>query len=148
MGYRRLTGDWEKLNEYKNNYWSLFLKKMTAEPHVFIRNSVRNMFWMWDKYFLFPYSDSFYPRFTPLIRTINITLIFLFFVGILSYAIKTTWKDILLVFCLALFFYTTVLFSVATNETRHTIFYYSFLSLWAGYGVTVLFDRYNTIRRK
>lgn len=148
FGYRQLTGDWEKMEEYKKEYFRLFLKKLATVPHVFFGNSVRNMIWMWDKYFLFPYKDPLYPRFTPVIRTLNIILISLFFVGIFSYGDKKRWKDALFIISVILFFYTTVIFSVATNETRHTIFYYSFICLWAGYGVTILFDTYNTIRRK
>jgi 4-amino-4-deoxy-L-arabinose transferase-like glycosyltransferase len=130
------------IDNVKHKYFQLFLQKFQKEWPVFMKNTVRNMFWIWDKEHLSVYVDPYYPGDRWAVRIYNIILMALFFLGIGDFIIKRKgWKHPLVIFSAGMFLYITCLFTLISNETRHSMIFYPIIFLWAGYGITKVFNR-------
>jgi 4-amino-4-deoxy-L-arabinose transferase-like glycosyltransferase len=124
--------------EYEKMYKILFFQKIKTDWPVFVENTIRNMFWLWDKEHLYQYVDVFYPSDKWAIRVINICLLFFCFFGLVKYYIKNKaiyFHNQVVLFTLVIFCYITFVFSLVSNESRHTIAAYSLVIFWAGYGL-------------
>ncbi len=113
---------------HSEKYKQLLLSRLPKEWPTFISNIAVNIIWLWDKDHLYTYVDPFYPADRWPLRIINVALILLWAVGM----IKGARKEPVFLFSVLLFFYITFLFSLLSNESRHTLVYYPILSLWAG----------------
>lgn len=125
----------------KNKYQALFWQKVKGEWPLLIRNTVRNIFWLWDKDHLSYYTDPYYPADVWPLRIINLFSIGFFVFGIISFIGKKgkeVLKNPLFIFTLINILNITFLFSLVSNETRHSIYFYGLLYLWAGYGVSMV----------
>ncbi|MBI3955017.1 glycosyltransferase family 39 protein, partial [Candidatus Gottesmanbacteria bacterium] len=128
----------EEISQLRKKFQTLFWEKFKNEWPLFIRNIVRNIFWMWDKYILYPYEDPFYPKDTFFLRWFNIGSIALYFMGVICYIKKSrkeSFNNPLLVFTVLLFFYMTFTFTLVSNESRHSLPFYGLIYLWVGYGM-------------
>ena len=130
------------LSEKKKMYAALFWEKMKTDWPIFIKNTVRNVFFLWDKDHLFTYHDPFHPGDTLPLRAYNFGLFAFFFIGIGGYVKRKVkekgFMDPIVLFTLGLFLYITLIFSPVTNETRHSLPFYPLLFLWAGYGINII----------
>lgn len=135
----------------REKYTALFWKRFQSDWPFFLAITIQNMLFMWDKKHLFTYTDPFYPDDKIPLRIINLFLIILFFIAIQYYLFKDMRKSIknpLFIFTAAFFLYITFFYSLVTNETRHSIIFYGLLSLWAGYGISIVFDILKDIKLK
>lgn len=130
--------------KFREKYSMLFWEKIRHDWPIFMRNSLRNIFWMWDKEHLFAYADPFYPRDKWPLRIGNICVFILALIGLVK-GVRENRKQPeikrLAIFSFTLFFYMTFFFSLVTNETRHTVCFYPILILWAGYGLYLLLGK-------
>ena len=122
---------------------ALFWKRMQSEWPIYIARYIRHTFYLWDKYHLFTYNDPFYPRDEWALRTINWISIALSFIGLTWYIRQDVkrWREPLVLFTLLMFFYITLLFPLMSNESRHSLTFYSLLYLWAGVGVHTIITK-------
>jgi 4-amino-4-deoxy-L-arabinose transferase-like glycosyltransferase len=137
----------EYIPAFENNYKNLFFEKLKIDWPIYIKNSLRNMIWGWDKYHLSEFTDPYYPNDSYFIRIYNILLLLLFLVGFAMSILKKgkqLLRDQLILFTLLLFFYITIVFSLVGNESRHTLPFYPIIMLWAGNGlffIQILFQK-------
>ena len=124
--------------EYRKKYFNLFLQKMRSDWPVYIRNITRNMTWIWDKNHLAYYTDPFYPQDSRPLQIINFLSLALSFFGLGVYILREKLNAIrnpLFLFTIIIYLTITFIFTLASNETRHSLFAYSLVYLWAGFGV-------------
>lgn len=126
---------------FKKKYEGLFLQKIRREWPLFIRNTVRNIFWMWDKNHLYYYADPFYPLDSWPIITGNIALFMFGVYGFIKYIHKVKLNishSPMIIYTATMFLYITFVFSLVSNESRHSLPFYPLLFLWAGYGIGMI----------
>lgn len=124
--------------KYSQKYTALFWQKMKTDWPIFIKNISRNMFWIWDKDHLYTYVDPFYPSDRWVLRILNLGILGFSIVGIIKYIrrIKCAFqKNLVLLLTVALMLYITFVFTLVSNESRHSLAVYSLVMLWAGYGL-------------
>lgn len=129
---------------YEKKYQALFWQKFQKEWPLFFMNMARNMVFMWDKDHLYAYTDPFYPYDKIPLRIFNIALLFLFLAGVVAYLKREKLKTLhspLAVYTIFLFFYITFIFSLVSNESRHSMAFYSLMMLWAGRGVVKIGEK-------
>jgi 4-amino-4-deoxy-L-arabinose transferase-like glycosyltransferase len=134
---------------YDRQFRELILRKGVSDWVGFVSNWTRNMIWLWDRYFLYVYYDPFYPALEPLVRVLNIGLLTGFFSGLLKEALRSgrsLFTHPFTVFTIVVFLYVTFLFSLVSNETRHTVFFIPILTVWAAYGVDAVYCRIRRVR--
>lgn len=127
----------EKRAEHSQKYKKLFLERLPTDWPVFVHNTAWNIVWLWDKDHLYTYADPFYPLDQWPLRILNGILLVCFAIGIISYGFRErtrAWRQPLFLMSVLLFLYITFLFSLLSNESRHTLAFYPLLTLWAGYG--------------
>lgn len=127
----------EKKAEHSQKYKKLFLERLPADWPVFVHNIASNIVWLWDKDHLYTYADPFYPFDQWPLRILNGILFVCFAIGIIGYAVGERTRALrqpLFLMSVLLFLYITFLFSLLSNESRHSLAFYPFLILWAGYG--------------
>lgn len=131
----------EGLLQYNKKYTHLFWQNLKSSWPIFIKNLVTNMVMIWDKRYLYIYSDPFYPKYSWALR-ISTLLYFLFFaVGFITYVRKNkgnSLKSPIVIFTISLFAYISIIMAMVTNESRIAIPFYPLLLLWAGYGLSIL----------
>lgn len=135
-----------KTPAFKKKYNDLFWKKIQSEWPLFVRNTFRNVVWIWDKDHLFVYTDRFYPQDRWTLRVTNIVLIVLFFTGFIKYSLnqkKKILQNPLVIQTSLLFISITFLFTLISNESRHSMAFYPLLLLWGGYGFVCLGNALN-----
>ena len=89
------------------------------------------------------YIDPYYPADKWILRAVNVTSLLLFLTGIYGYIRKQKGKIInspLIMYTLLFFLYITFLFPLLTNESRHSLIYYSLIYFWAGYGFLLIYN--------
>lgn len=131
--------------EEKNK--KLFLRKLQKDWLLFIGNTTRNIIWIWDKTHLYYYHDPFYPQDKLIIRVMNILWLVLFIIGFTAYIKKNSGKIMnqeLFLITILLFLYVTFFFTLVNNEQRLSLYFYPFIFLFGGLGITHIID---TIRR-
>ncbi|OGG08693.1 hypothetical protein A2154_01740 [Candidatus Gottesmanbacteria bacterium RBG_16_43_7] len=116
----------------------LFMARIRQDYAMYTKNVIQNMIWIWDKDHPFYYEDPFYPMDTVPVRIFNFIILVLMAVGILSFVKKYRLKSLqnpifLLSSCLII--YITVMFSLVSNESRHSISAYGVIVFWAGIGL-------------
>jgi 4-amino-4-deoxy-L-arabinose transferase-like glycosyltransferase len=140
------TPDDQKL-ALDRKYRDLFFVKMKTDWPIFLNNYLHNIVWLWDKYHLSEYTDVFYPRDVIPIHVYNGILLILYAVGVIGYLVKkglmSTFKNPVLFFTALFFLYTTFVIPFASNESRHTLPFYSILMMWAGYGFSLVVKMFN-----
>jgi hypothetical protein len=127
----------EYLYYFISNQNKIFFEKFQKDWPIYIQNTFRNILYIWDKEHLFLFVDVFYPADRIPIRIYNIVMIFLFFLGFISYLKLNSRRNIkhpLSIFTIILFLYISS-FALTSNETRHSLPFYSLLIFWAGYGL-------------
>ena len=131
------------IDAVKNKYKILFWQKMRTEWPDFIKNTLKNMWHIWQKRFLFTYKDPFYPADSMAIRVYNLGLVFSFLFGLISFILqkKQNLFNPLSVFSLLLFFYITFVFTLISNETRHSLIFYSLMPIWSAYGLRKIYEK-------
>lgn len=125
----------KKLNQH---YGQLFREKIRHDWPEFVLNTFKNTLWLWDKRNLYTYYDLFYPWDFWVIRTMNIFMIFFFLGGVVLYAKrkgKKVAENPIFLYSVFLFVYITGIFSLLSNESRHTVVFYPLLLFWAAYGI-------------
>ncbi|OGG04276.1 hypothetical protein A2Z33_03955 [Candidatus Gottesmanbacteria bacterium RBG_16_52_11] len=134
------TPDTQK-DGYERKYKRLFLERLKTDWPLYLRIWARNAYLLWDKEYLFTYTDRFYPADRWPVRIYNTAFLALFFGGLVKYALhnrKRVMNDPLLVFVLMLMGYITFTFSLVSNESRHTVVCYAYAAIWAGYTLAKL----------
>lgn len=127
---------------YSAYYKELFFRRLKTDWRLYLTNLAWNAVWLWDKDHLYHYIDPFYPEDRLPVRTINALLIFSFVVGITAYGVRKGLRALrqpVFLYAASLFLYITFLFSLLSNESRHTLAFYPLLILWAGYGIARIF---------
>jgi len=143
--YKNATLEQKLELEVKNKL--LFLRKLQKDWPIFIGNTTANIFWIWDKTHLYYYHDPFYPQDKLIIRTVNILWFVLFIIGFSIYIKeykRNILKDELFLISIILFLYVTFFFTLVNNEQRLSLYFYPFIFLFGGLGITHIID---TIRR-
>lgn len=123
--------------QLKDKYAKLFWQKIRKDWPVFIQNTVRNIFFIWDKNHLFAYADPFYPKDRWFIRIYNLILLSFAGIAMVNTVMKKrirTLKDPFVLFTLLLLGYITGAITLVSNESRHSLFFYAVLFVWVGYG--------------
>jgi 4-amino-4-deoxy-L-arabinose transferase-like glycosyltransferase len=141
----------EGIKAFEDRYKILFAQRIRTDWVLFLKITVQNALWIWDKDHFSAYTDIFYPWDKYPIRIYNILLFTFFIIGILKYGLLHKLKSItnpIFFFTLSLFFYITLLFPLVSNESRHSIPFYPLLYLWAGYGISVLPSYKHLLPRK
>lgn len=137
----------EKKAEHSQKYKQLFLERLPSDWPVFVRNTAWNILWLWDKDHLYTYADPFYPLDQWPLRILNGILLVCFAIGIIGYAVGERTRALrqpLFLVSVLLFLYITFLFSLLSNESRHTLGFYPLLILWAGYGANTLWLKFTS----
>lgn len=134
---------------FKARYKVLFREKLREEWPLFVRNTLRNILWMWDKNHLYYYADPWYPADERPLQILNATVLAGFFLGIGSF-VKTkgraALRSPLFVFTVVFFLVITGLYTLVSNETRHSLSFYGLLCFWAGYGLNSVSENFSTRR--
>jgi hypothetical protein len=128
----------EDRGKFDEKYRKLFWNKFRTDWKVYIANTFRNMFWIWDKDHLFIYKDIFYPWDKYMVRIYNIILLVLFLLGLGWELIKKKLKAIynpVFLYTFLIFIYITFFVTIISNESRHSVAVYSMIILWSGYGL-------------
>lgn len=151
----------EKLNGYINTplkekpkishkYFNLFLIKLYKEWPLFISIVFRNIFLIWDKNYLYPYYDPFYPSDSLPLQIYNLFVLGLFFIGLGVFTLKQGLKSIhdpLIIFTFLLLVYITFFVALTSNESRYSLTFYPLIFLFGGYGVSKSLDKLICLRR-
>jgi hypothetical protein len=127
--------------EYEKMYKTLFFQKIRIDWPIYLKNTLRNMLWLWDKEHLYQYVDRFYPYDKWSVRVGNIILLVFCVIGLVRYYLinqSNFFRNKVVLFSLILFSYITIIFSLVSNESRHTIAAYSLLIYWSGYGLSII----------
>ncbi|MCJ7740439.1 glycosyltransferase family 39 protein [Candidatus Microgenomates bacterium] len=135
------TTNYPWIPQLKEKYKNLFWQKIRTDWPILLQNTIRNKFYIWDKDHLSAYTDPFYPKDRWFIRSYNLILLFLFGVGLVETIFREKRKilaDPLVLFTLLLFFYITFAVTLVSNESRHSLLFYTFIFIWAGYGGKVI----------
>lgn len=138
------------LHAFKKKYTGLFWEKFQKDWPLFFRNSIRNVFWMWDKEHLYAYEDHFYPQDKWPLRIGNIALFMTAFIGlidILKKKEKSGEEKRIIFFTCVLFLYITLFFSLISNETRHSLSFYPLLFFWSGNGIFLILNKFQKYTR-
>jgi 4-amino-4-deoxy-L-arabinose transferase-like glycosyltransferase len=121
-----------------------FYRKIRTDWPVFLKNTGRNLIWLWDKYHISEFYDPFYPGDIIPVRIYNIILFILGILGIAVYWIKKGMNALscpVLGLTVCLFVYMTFTFPLVDNESRHTLPFYPLLLIWAGYGINIILKK-------
>jgi 4-amino-4-deoxy-L-arabinose transferase-like glycosyltransferase len=138
LDYNDLT----KVIKVDEKYKVLFFEKIKTDWPIFLKNTMQNLVWLWDKDHLFAYADPFYPADIIPIRIMNIFLLALFIIGIIAFIIQRRTKifrNPVMIFSVLFFLYLSTAVPLVSNESRHVMIYYSIIMLWAGYGIYTFF---------
>lgn len=125
-------------SEHSKKYKQLFFQRLPREWQIFARNIAYNMIWLWDKDHIYTYEDAFYPWDRWPLRILNLSLLGLFLYGIISHIKKMgalAVRDPVVLLSIFMFLYMSFLFPLVSNESRHTLAFYSLLTFWAGMGL-------------
>lgn len=132
---------------FEEKYQKLFWKKIQKDWPVFMKNSLNNIYWLWNKDHLSAYVDPWYPRDAMLIQIYNAFLIVCALLGLVFYILKKRFQILhqpSIVFALLLFLFFTFAVPIVSNESRHTICLYALVILWAGYTLRLLVKQKKT----
>ncbi len=124
--------------EFNKKYTKLFWEKMSSDWPIYIKRVVSNTIRLWDKDHLYVYEDPFHPYDLWPLRIANFILLACFLFGIGNYLwIQkfNVFHEPLALFTIFLFIYMLLAYPIVSSESRHTIFFYSLLILWAAYGM-------------
>ena len=138
-----LTRNEREVEELNDKYRMLFWKKLKTTSVNFLINYNKNILRIWDKTHMAAYIDPYYPADKWILRAVNVTSLLLFLTGIYGYIRKQKGKIInspLIMYTLLFFLYITFLFPLLTNESRHSLIYYSLIYFWAGYGFLLIYN--------
>lgn len=122
-------------------YKSKFIGAVKTGWQAFAANTVKSMFWIWDKYHLYIYHDPFYPYDTWPLRIGNIALLLTCGAGMYIFVRKDR-KNIfhpLVVLTALMFLYITFTYALFNNESRLSLPFYPFAFVWAGLGGETIF---------
>jgi hypothetical protein len=142
LGHEYFTIPLTGKRKYDLEYKDKFFQRLKTDWPEFAKQVLRNIFWMWDKDHLSVYKDIFYPYDIWPIRIYNIVLLVCFLAGVFFYIRKKgigAFQKPIVQFTIILFLYITLTFTLVSNETRHSMIFYSLIILWAGYGISQLF---------
>lgn len=134
------------LSHFKNKYNGLFWERLKTDWQLFFRNTARNMVWIWDKYHLGYYYDQYYPADSFPLRVVNIFSLILFFIGMLCFVRQVRRKVMqnpLFIFTILIFASITFLFTLISNESRHSLYFYPLIYLWGGKGIEKITDLFH-----
>jgi 4-amino-4-deoxy-L-arabinose transferase-like glycosyltransferase len=126
---------------YESIMKAKWLEKMKTDWPLFLRNSVLNLVFIWDKDHLSTYRDVFYPSDRQLVRIYNFFMLFLSGFGLIGFAKDKRWPaaaNPVFLATVSFIFINSFSFALISNETRHTLPMYSLIFLWAGYGIQVV----------
>lgn len=143
-------GTYPLVPAFKKKYEGMFWQKIRREWMTFFHHQIRNIVWMWDKNHLYYYFDPFYPADIWPLRIGNMFLMIFALSGYISYIRKQGKegsKNPMVIFTGSLFLYITFLFSLVSNESRHSLSFYPILFLWGGYGIEILMSKAHDIIR-
>jgi hypothetical protein len=131
------TSNWTNIPSLNKKYNSLFWNEFPNKWKIYLLIWAKNIFWVWDKYFLIVFVDPFYPKSILPIRLLNMFLLVFSLIGILLLLKrkKTLERIIFLIATCSLFMYISLIFTIVSNETRHSIIFYPILMIWAAYGI-------------
>lgn len=139
--YFQYAGHPEKYKEYNSRYMKLFWGEMRAHWPDFLRNTVRNIFWVWDKRYLYTYTDPFFPRDTVPLRVGAFTAYILAFVGLFREFKKKGFavlKKPVISFGILMAIYISVILGMVSTESRLSLPFYPILCIWVAYGFQFL----------
>lgn len=133
--------------QMRNKYKKLLLVKIKSEWTTYIKNTTRNMFWVWDKYHLFTFFDPLYPGDKWILRIYNILLILLFIIGLIIYIMhnRKWYKKPLVIFTIIFFIYMSTVIPQVSTESRHSLSFYPLIFFWGGYGLVYIYNRLKRI---
>lgn len=133
--------DEKERSQIDATYMSRFRERTKHEWPILLRNTVRNIVWLWDMQHLYYYTDPFYPADRLPLRLWIISTFGLFFTGIFCF-VKRYRSQILtmplFLTTLVFFLYMNTFFPLFNTESRYSLYFLPFLYLWAGYGVSEL----------
>lgn len=125
---------------YGEKYETLFWSNISSRWPFLLKNTVGNMIRIWDKRFLFLYTDPLYPRDTIILRIGTVLFLSLSFSGFLLFVRRNRSTGTLpvVLYTVSLFLYISFVFALVSNETRHALPFYPIASIWAGYGIVLI----------
>lgn len=129
---------YDELDRLNAGYKASFLSEFPNKWPTFVKNVFKNFLLLWDKRILAPYTDPFHPNDVWILRIGNLVLVSMFATGIIRFVStlgKNAFHSPLFLFTMSLLSYMAVLFSLVSNESRHTISFYPLIYLWGGLGI-------------
>ncbi len=127
----------EQMSAFQDKYTTLFIERLRLDWQVFVTRIIRNVFLIWDKYYLWYYVDEWYPIDKIPVRLGNIVYVGISFLGLLRiwlFNVRLR-RHPVTVFSLGMVLYMTIVFSLVSSEPRHTLAYYGICAIWLGYQV-------------
>ncbi|MCX6792268.1 MAG: glycosyltransferase family 39 protein [Candidatus Gottesmanbacteria bacterium] len=132
--------------EYRTNLAKVALKKgidiAMKDPWHFLRVRLNKAWYVWEKHFLFVYSEE--PRIVEVaVYTVNTLLLVFAVAGIIVFCTKPLQphQRIFLLTCIALLLYTSAAHTISIAEERYSLPVYPILFIFAGYAIASLKDR-------
>jgi len=135
---------YDELDRLNAGYKASFLSEFPNKWPTFVKNVFKNFLLLWDKRILAPYTDPFHPQDVWIFRIGNLVLLGMFAAGLIRFVKlsgKKAFHSPLFLFTLSLLSYIVVLFSLVSNESRHTILFYPLIYLWGGWGIDFWISR-------
>lgn len=142
--YGRVLAEYDSTqnkSKFSEKYLSLFWERLYKDWPLFIINYMKNIYWMWDKEYMYIYKDPFYPADKYPLKIYNFSLLILFGMGFVEFMIKQRrriLKTPIVIFSGLFFLYVTFVFTLLSSESRHSLSFYPLVFLWAGFGVKKL----------
>jgi hypothetical protein len=132
--------------EYRTNLAKAALKKgidsAMQDPWHFVRVRLNKAWYIWEKHFLFIYSEKS-GIVEVAVYTANTLLLVLAAAGIIVFCTKPVQphQRIFLLTCIALLLYTSAVHTISIAEERYSLPAYPILFIFAGYAIASLKDR-------
>jgi 4-amino-4-deoxy-L-arabinose transferase-like glycosyltransferase len=142
--YGRVLAEYDSTDDkigFTNKYLSLFFSRLSRDYPLFIKNYLMNIYFLWDKEYMYVYRDPFYPADKYPLKIYNLAVLILFavgFVGFIKVKRKKALRSTMVIFTGLFFLYATFVFTLVSSESRHSLPFYPLIFLWAGYGIVRL----------
>lgn len=131
--YAHIPSDPQGTIAVNAKYRALLIEKLKTDWPQYLRQTGKDILYIWDKYHLFLYTDPYYPGDEQPVRILNASLLFLAVAGMALYALRSRTAQPIFLVSICVFSTITLFFPIISSESRHSIAAYGFVAVWAGY---------------
>ncbi len=149
-----LGNDLEVRNARADKYLKLAIEKVKSDPQEFLLSRIRKLWYVWEKYWIFPYANPSGNMYKILVYWMNNILLmssltgFLYWMKTEIHKDKTGLKKTCWYLMIFLVLYTSVLHAFTITSGRFSIPLYPEIILFAGYFYFQIFAKIQLLMRK